>query len=137
MRRVAITGMGVVSPIGNDIETFRKNLLDGICGIDYITRFNADDFKVKIAAEVKDFQVTDYVDKSEARRMDLFTQYAVVAAKEAVEQSGIIRKGGAGEVWRLCRLRNRRYGYSCKHYVKIHERGFEKGLSFVHSHDDF
>ncbi|MGI6733171.1 MAG: beta-ketoacyl-ACP synthase II [Anaerovoracaceae bacterium] len=92
MRRVAITGMGVVSPIGNDIETFRKNLLDGICGIDYITRFNADDFKVKIAAEVKDFQVTDYVDKSEARRMDLFTQYAVVAAKEAVEQSGIFGK---------------------------------------------
>lgn len=84
--------MGVVSPIGNDIETFRKNLLDGICGIDYITRFNADDFKVKIAAEVKDFQVTDYVDKSEARRMDLFTQYAVVAAKEAVEQSGIFGK---------------------------------------------
>lgn len=92
MRRVAITGMGVVSPIGNDIETFRKNLLDGICGIDYITRFNADDFKVKVAAEVKDFQVTDYVDKSEARRMDLFTQYAVVAAKEAVEQSGIFGK---------------------------------------------
>jgi 3-oxoacyl-[acyl-carrier-protein] synthase II len=92
LRRVAITGMGVVSPIGNDIETFRKNLLDGICGIDYITRFNADDFKVKIAAEVKDFQVTDYVDKSEARRMDLFTQYAVVAAKEAVEQSGIFGK---------------------------------------------
>jgi 3-oxoacyl-[acyl-carrier-protein] synthase II len=90
LRRVAITGMGVVSPIGNEIETFRKNLLDGVCGIDYITRFNADDYKVKIAAEVKDFQITDYVGRSEARRMDLFTQYAVAAAKEAVEQSGVL-----------------------------------------------
>ena len=90
MRRVAITGMGVVSPIGNDMETFRKNLLEGVCGIDYITRFDPEEYKVKIAAEVKDFRITDHVDKSEARRMDLFTQYAVVAAKEAISQSGIL-----------------------------------------------
>lgn len=90
MRRVAITGMGVVSPIGNDMETFRKNLLEGVCGIDYITRFDPEEYKVKIAAEVKDFRITDHVDKSEARRMDLFTQYAVVAAKEAISQSCIL-----------------------------------------------
>ncbi|MDI9494043.1 MAG: beta-ketoacyl-ACP synthase II [Bacillota bacterium] len=90
MRRVAITGMGVVSPIGNDMKTFRKNLLEGVCGIDYITRFDPEEYKVKIAAEVKDFRITDHVDKSEARRMDLFTQYAVVAAKEAISQSGIL-----------------------------------------------
>lgn len=82
--------MGVVSPIGNDMETFRKNLLEGVCGIDYITRFDPEEYKVKIAAEVKDFRITDHVDKSEARRMDLFTQYAVVAAKEAISQSGIL-----------------------------------------------
>jgi 3-oxoacyl-[acyl-carrier-protein] synthase II len=90
LRRVAITGMGVVSPIGNDMKTFRKNLLEGVCGIDYITRFDPEEYKVKIAAEVKDFRITDHVDKSEARRMDLFTQYAVVAAKEAISQSGIL-----------------------------------------------
>ncbi len=82
--------MGVVSPIGNDMKTFRKNLLEGVCGIDYITRFDPEEYKVKIAAEVKDFRITDHVDKSEARRMDLFTQYAVVAAKEAISQSGIL-----------------------------------------------
>ena len=82
--------MGVVSPIGNDMKTFRKNLLEGVCGIDYITRFDPEEYKVKIAAEVKDFRITDHVDKREARRMDLFTQYAVDAAKEAISQSGIL-----------------------------------------------
>ncbi len=89
MRRVAITGMGVISPIGNTIELFQENLLAGVCGIDYITHFDTDDYKVKIAAEVKDFNITDYIDKSEARRMDLFTQYAMAAAEQAVVQSGI------------------------------------------------
>ncbi len=89
MRRVAITGLGVISPIGNTIGVFQKNLLTGVCGIDYITHFDTDDYKVKIAAEVKDFNITDYIDKSEARRMDLYTQYAVAAAEQAVAQSGI------------------------------------------------
>ncbi len=89
MRRVAITGMGVISPIGNNIEAFRENLLAGVGGIDYITKFNTDDFKVKIAAEVKDFEITDYIEKSEARRMDLYTQYAIAAAEQAMGQSGI------------------------------------------------
>lgn len=90
MKRVVITGMGVISPIGKDMKTFESNLLDGVCGIDYITRFNTEDFKVKIAAEVKDFEITDYMDKSEARRMDIFCQYAMAAAKEAVESSCIM-----------------------------------------------
>lgn len=89
MRRVAITGMGIISPIGKSIEVFQKNLLDGFCGIDFISYFNTNDFKVKIAAEVKGFEATDYIEKSDARRMDRYTQYAVAAAKEAVEQSGI------------------------------------------------
>ncbi len=90
MKRVAITGMGTVSPIGNDIKTFEKNLLAGKCGIDYITHFDTDGFKVKIAAEVKDFTITDFIEKSEARRMDMFCQYAMAAAVEAVNSSGII-----------------------------------------------
>lgn len=90
MRRVAITGMGVISPIGNKFKTFRENLLAGVCGIGYITRFDTRDFKVKIAAEVKDFKIVDLIDKSEARRMDLYTQYAVAAADEAVSESGIV-----------------------------------------------
>lgn len=89
MRRVAITGMGIISPVGKSFEVFQKNILDGFCGIDFISYFNTDDYKVKIAAEVKGFEATDYVEKSDARRMDRYTQYAMAAAKEAVEQSGI------------------------------------------------
>lgn len=92
MRRVAITGMGIVSPIGNDINTFRKNMMEGVCGVEFISRFDTTDFKVKIAAEVKDFVVTDHMDKNDARRMDLFSQYAMVAAEQAVQDSGILGK---------------------------------------------
>ena len=90
VRRVVITGLGVITPIGNDVKTFYENLKSGVCGIGPITKFDATDFKVKVAAEVKDFDVLAYVDKNEARRMDLYTQYAVCAAAQAVEESGII-----------------------------------------------
>ena len=90
MRRVVVTGMGVISPVGNNIEKFWNSLTNGVCGIDYITRFDTADYKVKIAAEVKDFHPEDYMEKNEYRRMDLFAQYAVAASIEAVNQSGII-----------------------------------------------
>lgn len=90
MKRVVITGMGIISPIGTTISEFKENLMNGVCGIDYITRFDASDFKVKIAAEVKNFDVTQYMEKSEAKRMDLFSQYAMAAAEEAINDSGII-----------------------------------------------
>lgn len=89
MRRVVITGMGVVSPIGNDIETFKKNLFKGFSGIGSITHFDTADYKVKIAAEVKNFYPLSFLDRSEIRRTDLFTQYAVLAAMQAVKESGI------------------------------------------------
>ncbi len=92
MRRVVITGMGVISPIGNSMEEFENNVLNGKCGIDYITRFDTEDFKVKIAAEVKDFNELDFIDKGDARRMDKFSQYAMAAAVQAVDASGIERK---------------------------------------------
>ncbi|HEY8418953.1 MAG TPA: beta-ketoacyl-ACP synthase II [Clostridia bacterium] len=89
MRRVVVTGLGVISPIGNDINSFWKNLVDGVCGIDFITRFDTSDFKVKIAAEVKDFNPEDYMERNEYKRMDLFAQYAVAASIQAVSMSGL------------------------------------------------
>jgi len=96
MKRVVVTGLGVITPVGNDVETFFANLVNGVRGIDYITRFDAAEYKVKIAAEVKDFNVLDYVQKSDARRMDLYTQYAVAAAMQAVQDSGIAGSVDAG-----------------------------------------
>ena len=92
MNRVVVTGIGAITPVGNDIETFWENIKNGVCGIDYITHFDTSDYKVKIAAEVKDFDPLLYMDKSEVRRSDLYTQYALGAAKQAVEDSGIIGK---------------------------------------------
>lgn len=89
MRRVVITGLGVISPLGNTVSEFWNHLVDGQCGIDFITKFDTTDFKVKIAAEVKDFDPRDCMDKSEVRKTDLFAQYAVAAATEAMNDSGI------------------------------------------------
>lgn len=87
MKRVVVTGLGVISPIGNTIDTFWNNLIHGVNGVDYITRFNTDEFPAKIAAQVKDFNAEDYIDRKEARRMDRNTQFAVAAAKMAAKDS--------------------------------------------------
>lgn len=89
MNRVVITGIGVVTPLGNDVSSFEKNLLNGVSGAGLITKFNAEHFKTKFACEVKDFNPDARVDKKESRRMDLFSQYAMYATDEAVEQSGL------------------------------------------------
>ena len=89
MERVVITGMGAITPVGNDVQTFWESLKAGKCGIGPITKFDVSDFKVKLAAEVKDFDATKYVDKREARRMDLNCQFAMGAATQAVEQAGL------------------------------------------------
>lgn len=89
-RRVVITGMGVISPIGNDIQTYWNNLLDGTCGIDFIKSIPTEDLPVKIAGEIKDFNPADYnIEPAFARKQDKFTVYAVAAAWQAVQQSGI------------------------------------------------
>lgn len=94
MRRVAVTGMGVITPVGNTVETFWDNLKNGVCGIGKITRFDASRLKVSLDAEVKDFNPKDYYDTmQEIRRSDLFIQYAMAAAKQAVEASGILESG--------------------------------------------
>ena len=89
-RRVVITGMGVVSPVGCGRDAFRAALENGVCGIAPITRFDTAGFKVKVAAEVKDFDPLTYLSKIETRKMDLYTRYAVTAACEAVEMAGIV-----------------------------------------------
>ena len=90
MRRVVITGIGSVTPVGNDIETMWDSLVNGKNGIDYIKSFDTEKLKVKVAAEVKDFDPTKYIEKKELRKTDLFCQYAIAAACQAVEDSGII-----------------------------------------------
>ena len=87
-RRVVITGMGAVTPIGNNVETFWKNVKEGKNGIGSITKFDTTDYKVKIAAEVKDFSAKELMDFKAAKRMETFSQYAVVAAKEAGADAG-------------------------------------------------
>lgn len=89
-RRVVVTGTGVISPVGNNTETYWKNLLDGVCGIDFIRSIPTDDLPVKIAGEVKDFVPADYgIEPPFARKQDIFTLYAVAAAWQAVRQSGL------------------------------------------------
>ena len=87
-RRVVITGMGAVTPIGNNVETFWKNVKEGKNGIGSITKFDTTDYKVKIAAEVKGFSAKELMDFKAAKRMETFSQYAVAAAKEACADAG-------------------------------------------------
>ncbi|AYA75114.1 beta-ketoacyl-[acyl-carrier-protein] synthase II [Bacillus sp. Y1] len=88
-KRVVVTGVGAVTPVGNNVETAWNNVLAGVSGVGPLTRLNADEYPAKVAAEVKDFQVEDFIDKKDARKMDRFTHYAVAAAKMAVEDSGL------------------------------------------------
>ena len=88
-RRVVVTGLGAVTPIGNTVEEFWDNVKAGKVGIGEITKFDTSDYKVKIAAEVKDFSAKDYMDFKAAKRMELFSQYAVAAAEEAYQDSGL------------------------------------------------
>lgn len=90
MNRVVVTGMGIVSPLGNDVPTFWENIKNGVCGIAPITKFDTTDYKVKVAAEVKDFDARAYMEKMDVLHSDIYTQFAVAAATQAVEESGII-----------------------------------------------
>ncbi len=86
-KRVVVTGIGVISPVGVGKENFWNSIKEGQSGVDLITRFDTQDYPVKIAAEVKDFNAAEYIDKKDAKRMDRFTQYAVAASKLAIEDS--------------------------------------------------
>jgi len=87
--RAVITGMGVISPVGNQLDEFWNNLIEGKSGIGLLTRFDTSDMPTKVAAEVKNFEPTDWISKKESRHMDRFTQFALAAAKLAVQDSGL------------------------------------------------
>ena len=88
-RRVVVTGMGAITPIGNSVEEFWQGVKAEKIGFAPITYFDTTDYKTKLAAEVKDFNPEDYMDKKAARRMEKFCQYAIAATKEAMEDSGL------------------------------------------------
>ena len=107
-RRVVITGLGAITPIGNNVQDFWKGIKEGKCGIDEITHFDTADYKVKLAAEVKNYNPEDYFDRKSAKRLDTFSQFAIIAAKEAwndskldketedMERVGVILGSGIG-----------------------------------------
>ncbi|MBV7531628.1 beta-ketoacyl-ACP synthase II [Chitinophaga sp. sic0106] len=103
LKRVVITGLGALTPIGNDVNTFWSNLKAGVSGAGPITKFDTTEFKTKFACEVKNFDVEKYMDKKEARKMDNFTQYAMAAAQEAVLDAGLTNEGidktKVGVIW--------------------------------------
>lgn len=88
LKRVVVTGLGALTPVGNTVPEFWENILKGVSGAGPITHFDASKFKTQFACEVKNFNVSDYIDRKEARKMDLYTQYAVAAAKEAIADAG-------------------------------------------------
>ena len=102
-RRVVVTGIGALTPIGNNLQDYWEGLIKGVSGAAPITHFNAEEFKTRFACEVKNFEVTDFINRKEARKMDQFCQYAMVAADQAFSDSGLIvddiDSDRAGVVW--------------------------------------
>lgn len=96
-RRVVITGMGTVNPVGNTVEETWKGIREGVCGIDFITGYDTSDRKVKVAGEVKNLVLEDHIDKRELRKMDRFVALAEIAAEEAVKDAGISFEGEEDE----------------------------------------
>ncbi len=103
LRRVVITGLGALTPLGNNVQDYWNGLVNGVSGAAPITKFNAEKFKTKFACEVKNFDSSAYIDRKEARKMDLFTQYGMVVAQQAIEDSGLdlgkIDLDRAGVIW--------------------------------------
>ena len=96
-RRVVVTGLGAVTPLGNDVKTTWDNMKAGVNGIDTVTKFDASELKCNLAGEVRGFDPTLYLPRGEVRRTDLFTQYAIAAATQAYEDSGLTAESVAPE----------------------------------------
>ena len=103
LKRVVVTGLGALTPIGNSKDEYWKNLIAGVSGAAAITHFDASLFKTQFACEVKNFNVEDFIDRKEARKMDAFTQYAIVSSDEALKESGLLdsnpNRDRIGVVW--------------------------------------
>ncbi|MFM7106983.1 MAG: beta-ketoacyl-ACP synthase II [Flavobacteriales bacterium] len=103
LKRVVVTGLGALTPLGNSLEDYWKGLVAGVSGANLITRFDASRFKTRFACELKNFNVEDHIEKKEARRMDPYTHYAIIVAKEAIADAGMdldkINKDRVGVIW--------------------------------------
>ncbi|MDD3686721.1 MAG: beta-ketoacyl synthase N-terminal-like domain-containing protein, partial [Bacteroidales bacterium] len=103
LKRVVVTGIGTISPVGSNAKETWENVVNGVCGIDLITLYDTTNFKTKFACEVKNFDAEKYFDRKEAKRIDRFTQFALIAADEAVKDSGVdleaIDRSRAGVIW--------------------------------------
>jgi 3-oxoacyl-[acyl-carrier-protein] synthase II len=103
MRRVVVTGMGALTPVGNTLQDYWKGLVDGVSGAGLITHFDASKFKTRFACELKNYDPANYFDRKESRKMDRYTQYAFIAAEEAVKDAGIdpgaTDKDRSGVIW--------------------------------------
>src|SRR5574344_1440257 len=126
MRRVVITGMGALSPVGNTVNEMWDSIEKGVCGIDYITHFDTSNRKVKVAGEVKNFHPEEFIEKKDLRKMDRFCQFALVAADEAIrdadidfeeesDRCGVIVSSGIGGLGTI----------ETEHYKGI-EKGFDR-----------
>jgi 3-oxoacyl-[acyl-carrier-protein] synthase II len=89
LNRVVVTGIGIISPIGNNLQEYWNGLVQGVSGAAHITLFDASKFKTRFACEVKGFEVTKFLDRKEARKMDRFTQFSLVASDEAMADAGL------------------------------------------------
>jgi 3-oxoacyl-[acyl-carrier-protein] synthase II len=103
LKRVVITGLGALTPLGNDVPSYWNGLINGVSGANLITHFDASKFKTRFACELKGFNVEDHIDRKEARRMDPYTHYALVVCKEAITDSGMdlekVNKDRVGVIW--------------------------------------
>ena len=106
LKRVVITGLGTINPLGKSVPEFWDNLMKGVSGAGPITRFDASNFRTQFACEVKDYEPTAYFDRKEVRKMDLYTQFGIIAAREAIKDSGLNleqeNKRRIGVIWREC-----------------------------------
>src|SRR5438105_6719963 len=89
LKRVVVTGIGALTPLGNNLNDFWKGLVDGVSGADYITQYDASKFKTRFACEVKGFDATQFLDRKEVRKLDRFTQFALVVSDQAMSDAGL------------------------------------------------
>lgn len=126
MRRVVITGMGAVTPIGNNVKEMWEGILEGRCGVGFISKYDASDRKVKVAAEVKNLPLEELVDNHDLRKMDLFSAYGLIASDEAMADSGIAVEGEEDRCGVIVSSGIGGIETICREFEKGQEKGFDR-----------
>jgi len=137
MKRVVVTGLGCVTPIGNDVETFWQNAVAGKHGFAGITKFDPADLKIKIAAELKDFNPEEYLEKGEVRKLDPNSQYAIAAAAQAMKDSGIHGKVEPSRFGTYIGSGIGGIGTFLSEYDKVQSKGYGRVSPFFYPDDDW